>query len=241
MVALDTTFSSRPEMHDGLGDLRADAADDAIGTHQPGRRNGLDQVLRDQRVDRRHAGNVDDGDLRFRADDPLQQIFHHDLGARAVQRADQRQRENALPQFDHWRRQLQQFLLLSPDDLLPRSLVAFEGVQPELVEKPGCQQDFLGKPVNVIREFATQQPEQRLPEGEHETRRFSGGKPLDDTLGGEILQQLPHGSPIGNRDGIGRTQVSAVTQFVQKPPGDFRRFTLRLLTGTQRTIPTLAS
>jgi hypothetical protein len=65
---------------DGLRDLRPDAADDAVGAHQADGRHGLEQVLRHQRVDGRHAGDVDDGDLGARLDDALQQRFHDQLG-----------------------------------------------------------------------------------------------------------------------------------------------------------------
>ena len=50
-------------MHDGLGDLRANTADDAIGAHQPGGRHCLDEVLAYQGVHRWNARDVDDGDL----------------------------------------------------------------------------------------------------------------------------------------------------------------------------------
>ena len=56
-------------------------------------------------------------------DDPLQQGLHHDLRARAVERADQRQREDAVPELDHRRRQLEHLLLLARDDLLAALLV----------------------------------------------------------------------------------------------------------------------
>ena len=56
----------QPEMHDGLGDLRPDAAEDAVGAHQPRGGDRLDQVLRDQRIHRGHAGDVDDGDFGAR-------------------------------------------------------------------------------------------------------------------------------------------------------------------------------
>src|SRR5258705_4165579 len=39
------------EMYDRLGDLRSDAADDALGAHQARSGNRLEQVLRDQRID----------------------------------------------------------------------------------------------------------------------------------------------------------------------------------------------
>ena len=57
------------EVDDRLGDLGADAADDALGPHQPGRGHRLQQVLGRQRVDRRHARDVDDGDARTGLDD----------------------------------------------------------------------------------------------------------------------------------------------------------------------------
>ena len=57
-----------------------------------------------------HAGDVDDRDLRAGLHDALEQALHDDLGARAVQRADQRQRQHAVPELDHRRRQLQHLL-----------------------------------------------------------------------------------------------------------------------------------
>ena len=111
------------EVDDRLGDLRADAADDAVGAHQPRGGDGLEQVLRGERVDRRHAGDVDDGDRRAGVDDPLQQALHHDLRAGAVQRADQRQGQDALPQLDHRRGQLEHLLLLPHDHLLAGPLI----------------------------------------------------------------------------------------------------------------------
>jgi len=42
-----------------LRDLGSNAADDAIGAHQPRRRNGLEQMLRDDRVNGRNDGDVE--------------------------------------------------------------------------------------------------------------------------------------------------------------------------------------
>ncbi len=95
------------------GDLRADAADEAFGAHQPGGGDGFQQILGGESVDRRHAGNVDDGDLGLFVDDALQQVLHHHLGALAVERADDRQRQNALPELDDRRGQLGDFALLA--------------------------------------------------------------------------------------------------------------------------------
>ena len=59
-----TVAEVHAQVDDRLRDLRADAADDAVGPHQPGGRDRLQQVLGDQRVHRRHAGDVDDRDAR---------------------------------------------------------------------------------------------------------------------------------------------------------------------------------
>ena len=58
----DDVLKIDAEVHDRLRDLRTDAADDAVGAHQPRGGDRLEQVLRDERVHRRHAGDVDDGD-----------------------------------------------------------------------------------------------------------------------------------------------------------------------------------
>ena len=68
-------------------------------------------------------------------DDALEQVLHHDLRAGAVERADERQREDAVPQRDHRRRQLQQLLLLPDDHLLASALVDLGRVEAELVEQ----------------------------------------------------------------------------------------------------------
>jgi hypothetical protein len=77
------------KVDDGLRDLRADAADNAISTHQPRRGDGLQEVLSGQRVNRGNTGDIDDRDRRAGIDDALKQVFHHHLGASAVERADQ--------------------------------------------------------------------------------------------------------------------------------------------------------
>ena len=129
------TPSSRPRWTIVCAICRADPADDAVGAHQPRRRNGLDQVLRHQRIDGRHAGDVDDRDLGAGLDDLLEQALHHDLRARAVERADQRQSQDAVPQLDDRRREFEQLLLLARDDLLAAALVHLGRVETELVEQ----------------------------------------------------------------------------------------------------------
>src|SRR5262249_29205683 len=123
-----------PEVDDGLRDLRPDAADDALRAHEPGRGHGLQQMLGHQGVDGRHAGDVDDRDARAGVDDLLEQGLHHDLRPCAVERADERQGEDTVPQLDHRCRQLEHLLLLARDDLLATLLVHLGGIEPELVE-----------------------------------------------------------------------------------------------------------
>src|SRR6195952_2426266 len=101
------------QVHDGLRDLRADAADDAVGAHQADGGDGLEQVLRDQGVDGGHARDVDDGQLGAGLHDARQQRFHDQLRAAGVQRADHRNGQHAVPQLDDGRRQLEQFLVLA--------------------------------------------------------------------------------------------------------------------------------
>ncbi len=79
-------------MHDGLRDLRSDAADDAVRTHEARCRYGLEKMLRGQRVDGRDAGDIDDRYLRAFIDNVLQQVFHDHLRALAVERANDRKR-----------------------------------------------------------------------------------------------------------------------------------------------------
>jgi hypothetical protein len=93
-----------PEMDDRLRDLRPDAADDAVRAHEPGGGHRLQQVLGHEGVHRRDARDVDDGDRRPGLHDALEQVLHHDLGPGAVERPDQRQREDAVPELHHRRR-----------------------------------------------------------------------------------------------------------------------------------------
>ncbi len=104
-------------MNNRCGNLRTDAADDALRAHQPRRGNRLEQVLRNQRVHGRYASDVDDRDARARAHDLLQQVLHHDLRAFAVQGADQRERQNAVPKLDDGSGEFQHFRLLAGDRL----------------------------------------------------------------------------------------------------------------------------
>ena len=58
----DHIFEIDSQVDDGLGDLRANPADDTVGSHESSRRDGLEEVLGNQGIDDRHACNIDDGD-----------------------------------------------------------------------------------------------------------------------------------------------------------------------------------
>ena len=66
--------------------------------------------------------------------DRFQQVLHHDLRARAVQRSDQRQRQDVLPELHHRSGKLQQFLLLARDHVFARLLIHFRGQQSECIQ-----------------------------------------------------------------------------------------------------------
>ncbi|PAV70342.1 hypothetical protein WR25_02883 [Diploscapter pachys] len=120
----------QPQMHDGLRDLRAHAADDAVGAHQTDGGDGLEQMLGDQGIDSRHTSDVDDGDFRTGVDDTLQQRLHHGLASLRIERADQRQGQHAIPQLDHRSGQLQQLFLLALDNRFAGLLEGADGVHP---------------------------------------------------------------------------------------------------------------
>ena len=143
-------------MDDGLGDLGPNAADDAIRAHQPRSRNRLDQMLRHQRIDGWHPGNVDDRDLGARGDDPFKQILHDGLGAHTVEGADQRYRQDLIPELDDRRREFEQFFLLPPDNLLAVLLVDLERVQAKLVDQQRGDPCLARKHLYVVNFLAQQ-------------------------------------------------------------------------------------
>ena len=187
-------------MHDGLGDLRADAADDAVGAHQARRRHGFDQVLRHQGIDRRHPGDVDDRDLGARGDDLLQQALHDGLGASAVERPDQRQRQNAIPQPDHRGRQFEQLVLLAADHLLAALLVELGREEAELVEQRRDRPGRLGQRRCVADQLALQQGKNRFLQRKNKARRLRRADALGRAVAGQLLQHLAGRRPLPSGD-----------------------------------------
>ena len=122
-------------MDDGLRNLRPDSAQNALRAHQSSRGNRFQQVLRDQRIYSRHAGNIDNCKPRVGVHDRLQKRLHDHLGAGAVQRADQRKGNNPIPQGDHRSGKLEHLLLLPVNNLIASVDEGVRGMQRELVEK----------------------------------------------------------------------------------------------------------
>ena len=160
------------EMHDGLRDLRADAADDAIRAHQSGGGHGLQECCATSvstvgtpvmsMMAMRRAG----------AHDGLQQAFHHDLRARAVERADQRQREDAVPQLHDGRRQLEQLLLLARDHFFAALHDTSRSCRARACRARPSRSTALGERVGSPLELTAQPGEQRLLQRQDERRRL---------------------------------------------------------------------
>jgi hypothetical protein len=62
----------------------------------------------------------------------VEQVLRHRLGPLAVQRPDQRQSENFVPELDHRSRKLEQLLCLALDDVIAALLV--DCIESETVE-----------------------------------------------------------------------------------------------------------
>src|SRR5262245_54173181 len=123
------------EVNDGLGDLRTNSADNTVGAHQPRGGNCLEKMLRNLRVHGRHAGNVEDRDAGFGSDDALEQVLHHYLRAGAVERANQRERENSLEKPYDRRRKLEHLLLLPLDHVFAGLLKYLDRIEAQLVDE----------------------------------------------------------------------------------------------------------
>src|SRR5215475_3559872 len=142
-------------------------------------------------VSGRHTGDVDDGDLGPGLNDALEQVLHHHLGAAAVERADQGQGDDALPQLHHRRRQFLDFLALALDQLLARLLEGLDGVEAELVEQQAERPDAVGHLLDVAGGGA-HALEQRLLQRKHEDCRLGGRKALQRPAAGKSRQDVAH-------------------------------------------------
>jgi hypothetical protein len=202
-------------VNDRLRDLGPDAADDAIGAHQAGGGDRLQQMLRGQRVDRRHAGDVDDRHFCALLHDRLQQVLHHHLRALAVERADQRQCEDAFPQLDDGCRQLGKLLLLAHDQGFTRLLVGLGRYQAKPVEQQGDRPVGLERSGHVGAAMALRGLDQRLLQRKHEHRGFARAEALGGTRRGDLAEQFAHTGKFRRID-VGRAGVQRFLQPRQK-------------------------
>ena len=144
------------QMNDGLGNLRTNAANDAVGSHETRRRDRLQQVLRYQRIDERNTGDIDDGDVRTGIDNLLQETFHDDLCPLAIQRPDQRKRQDSMPQFHHRSRKLQHVLLLARNDGFARFLIGLNRPQSQFVQQESRRPNLVSEAVCVLSKLLSQ-------------------------------------------------------------------------------------
>ena len=102
-----------------------------------------------------------------------EQALHHDLRARAVERADERQRQDAVPQRDDRRRELQHLLLLTVDDGLALLLEHLRRVQAERIQQDGRFPGFGGEGSGILG-LVSDEREERLLQRKDEGRRLRG-------------------------------------------------------------------
>ena len=124
--------------------------------------------------------------IRAGRDQGLQQLLHDQLGAGRVEGADQRHRDDALPQLDHRGGQLEHGVGLVGDDLLPGGRVGLEGLQAEVVDHPGegeVLRDQFGRIGDQLVD--------RVLEREHAERRLGGGEPVPRAGPGQLGQSRP--------------------------------------------------
>src|SRR2546423_953419 len=123
------------ELNHRLRDCRADAGEYAARAHQSGRRHGLDEVVGDERVHRAHARDVEDGDGRAGLDDLLQERLHHHLRAARIERADDGERQDFVPDLDDGRREFEHVRALLAYDLLARAYEVLDHDEAHLVQQ----------------------------------------------------------------------------------------------------------
>src|SRR2546423_4870293 len=189
LVAGDDTGQVYAEVNNGLRDGRADAGDDAGRAEQAHGGHGLNQVIRHLRVDGRHAGDVEDGDLGARLDDALKQALHHQLRAAAVERADQRQADDAIPDLHDGRRQLQHILLLLADDALALLDRRYEDERAEFVERFRYFVDLIDQQFGIVLILVTQEGQQRFFQAEDIKRRLRWTESLGGARFGDFQKQ----------------------------------------------------
>src|SRR5688500_759652 len=203
------------EVHDRLGDLWAHAADDAVGTHESDGGHCFQQVLRDERIDRRYSGDVNDCNRRARFHDALEQTFHHDLRTRAVERADHREREDPFPELYHGGRKLEHLLLLSYNDLFTRILERLDRQESKLVDELIHFPQRTGEPRRVLN-LATEHRLQRFLQREYERRSLAGAVSLARPFVRKLVKERSDGLPGFGVKVVHLPALGGVSQQSQK-------------------------
>ena len=81
------------------------------------------------------SANVDDRDPGAGLHNALKKRFHDDLCPAAVERANQRQRQDLVPELDNRSGQFHEFLLLATNDGVAAVLVDLHGIETELIQE----------------------------------------------------------------------------------------------------------
>src|SRR5690606_23158973 len=126
--------------------------------------------------------------------DLAEERLHDRLSSGAVEGADQRHRQDSMPELDHRRRQLEQLLLLAVDHLLAALLERLGGMQAEPVEQVRGDEHLVGD-ARAVAERRAQPLEQRLLQREDEM----GGLARRETHAGararKVLEKLAYRLP----------------------------------------------
>jgi hypothetical protein len=170
--------------------LRPNAADDAVGPHEADGRYRLEQVLRHQRIHGRNSGDVDDREGGLRLDNPLQERFHYELRAAAVQRSDHRDRQYALPKLDDGRGELQQFLLLAIDDVLASTLIGRHSPLRHFVNESGHFRHCLHEIALVVSNKFRERGEQRRLQLQYKSACLASGAALRGSGARQCFQHV---------------------------------------------------
>jgi hypothetical protein len=141
----------------------------------------------------------------------------------AVERADERERKDVVPELDHRRRELEELALLALDHRLARLLVGLDGEQAQPVEEHGRRPEILGERLRIAREVRIDPLEHRLLEREHEHRGLDGRVALRRARRGELREDLAHRAPTPRLRARARRRPTASPVTAERNSFDTRR------------------
>src|SRR5260221_8964891 len=181
----------------GLSVDGREAGDDRGGAQEACRLGRHQQVVRNGRVHRRHAGQVDDHDARTLAPDAGKQVAGEVPGAIGVDDPDQGQDQQARPGLEDRGGEFADRLLLAVDDLLPGSQVLVADRADRLVHEGAQRVGGRGKSIEVALATVAQQQHQsrskagedKRPDGEVEAGARIDGAGVPDLV--EVAGPVP--------------------------------------------------